>query len=246
MYRRQPDQDTNQHEGGNDKIDHPKDILVHVQSLNHRSNSDVPIARFNGFRLARNDWSQHSNSIEETLEFSGCHWDGEEKTLLLRPEDFDSMATVTNTSQGNVIWVLRLGFDFECNPVCFVATAEGLAAISNPDPDIRFSTRLRPSVLDEPGPHIRFRNERVQQSSLEWLHWDPRRLVKVVELDTHTGLWAFKGDRLNGLYASLWSRSPRARGFIGDSKESGTFMGSVDIIRTHWNDRLIWDVHLKR
>lgn len=220
-------------------------------------NYDVFRSRINGFRLNTPDlldldslsssymWDRDSNILSQ------CSQGVFNKDGLGE----NGVALSIRKHLSTRIKRITLGFDRSCNPVCFAATAEGLWHERH---DLMETDSHGP--VDEwarifgqaKGQSHPFRT-RKPFDKLEWSWYlgdqslsnqlgygyrlKESYRIRAIELVSHRGLWAVKGDRVNGLEADL---------LAGDS---GMSVGHLSITRSiidrgPWRDYQVWDVWL--
>ena len=85
--------------------------------------------RVNGFRIATHELLEPSSSGAGKCKLSGWKWNAKERIMSAKPGDFGLMGVLDISKQGRHIKVIKLGFDFEYNPVCFVAAEGGVKRI---------------------------------------------------------------------------------------------------------------------
>lgn len=208
-------------------------LVFNVRARNPDPDSNILLTRFNGFRLVVRDIPVDAFA-DEVLEVQDCDWDAKNRTLSLKPMHFGYVGTV-NLQLGQGIGAISLGFDTGYNPVCFVATEEGLKTSSSP---FGASQSSDPKSMG-----IQYR------SPFDTHAWSSRQGFDAFDLKSQTGLWALKGDRLNGLSASLWSNVVESHQASEYHADEGLRKFNIDVIsikRAQWNNRLIWEVHLIR
>jgi hypothetical protein len=125
--------------------------------------------------------------------------------------------------QNNKVKVIKLGFDFDYNPVCFLAASSGLER-KRPS---KFVSDDQLAWSEDDLAQYRGIHERSPLDTLAWSKW---KKGTVLPLALHPGLWAFKGDRVDGLDVQLGDYS---------SKE----MFSVRMARGRFGDKLVWNVY---
>jgi hypothetical protein len=192
-------------------------IEINVRQQFTESNTNNYKDRVNGFRIAIPgilDWSSSSYKV------SASSWNPQERIMSLKPGDFGTVGFLDISKQNRKIKVIKLGFDFEYNPVCFIATASGLwVKYRATDRNGKYNTAwTKEEEAQFPGIHLR--------SPLDTTAWSQLFNGAAFQLEHHPGLWAMKGDRINGLDVRLAD------------------VAILKIIRGEFQDRLVWDVYL--
>lgn len=192
-------------------------IEINVRQQFTESNTNNYKDRVNGFRIAIPgilDWSSSSYKV------SGSSWNPQERIMSLKPGDFSTVGFLDISKQNRKIKVIKLGFDFEYNPVCFIATASGLGVkYFVTDRNGKYNSAwTKEAEAQFPGIHLR--------SPLDTMAWSQSFNGAVFQLEHHPGLWAMKGDRINGLNVRLPD------------------VAILKIVRGEFQDRLVWDVYL--
>ena len=210
-----------------------KPIEINVpQQFNEFSSADYK-NRIHGFRIATPELLKPSRSCKDRLKCSATRWEPQERILFMRPMltktgDTGTTCSLDISLQDCSIKVIRLGFDFELRPVCFIAaegrlSAKEVKALYRKTPfNFNSDSRGFPwTELDQAqfsGIHARF--------PFDQLGWCEIRNGTAIELVKHSGLSAVKGDRIYGCCVR-----------IGD-------LATLRIVRGETQDGLVWDVYL--
>lgn len=199
-------------------------IEINVRQQYTKSNTNDFKDRVNGFRIATPDLLDWSSS---RYKVSASSWNPQERIMSMKPGDFGTVGFLDISQQNRKIKVIKLGFDFEYNPVCFVATSGGRSEnvptfdrrgnfnIGSDSQDAQWTKEERAQF---PGIH--------QRGPFDTMAWSGVYNRCASELRQHPGLWALKGDRVNGLDVR-----------IAD-------LAVLRIIRGEFQDSLVWDVYL--
>jgi hypothetical protein len=152
--------------------------------------------------------------------------------MSIDPGDFGTVGLLDISQQNRWIKVIKLGFDFEYNPVCFLSSADGLIQpVHAFESDYMFPVGLK-------SPKSGWGKGELQESldicrlnplsTKEWSNlYDGTAWPVPGELNS---LWALKGDRLDGLDVEI-----RNKRF--------TF-ATLRIVRGEFQDKVVWDVYL--
>lgn len=95
------------------------------------------------------------------------------------------------TDQGYKVKVVRLGFDFACNPICFVDAKVGLES------QHRTIGKVYPQ---EELAHLLGTWQRKASDTLAWSHVRDGMLRMAHCVVSRQGLWALRGDRIHGFH----------------------------------------------
>lgn len=173
--------------------------------------------RINGFRIATPELLKRTSSGNDLFTVSRvAHWDAQQRLMLMKAGDPGIAGYLDISPQHRKIKIISLGFDFDFNPVCFVAAADGIGEkprFLNPRGEYRTAT----GGTDFQGIFSR--------SPFDELGWSEVHEGRALE--QRKGLWALKGDRITGLTAR-----------IGD-------LATLRIIRGMLDDKVVWDVYLE-
>lgn len=155
-------------------------IEINIRQTITEPNSNSYRGVINGFRIATPEILERSRSGKDRFKVSTPKWDPQERIMSMDSKNLDLGCMLDIRQQDRKIKVIKLGFDFDYNPVCFIAETNGL------DPDLESESEgiFRRSPFDTmelSQVHGGFASERKQ----------------------HRGLWALKGDRLTGLEAQI-------------------------------------------
>ena len=206
-----------------------RQIEIKVRQRFTASNTDNYKDRINGFRIANSNskFLERSSSGRNPFKVSAFSWDRKKRVMSMHPRHFGTVGFLDISQQGREIKVIKLGFDFECNPVCFIATAGGL------EEKFSFSDRLlkKAKLVNLLGLHG-MEDEIIQRRQIHMREpFDTMGWCEVVdgtsmELGYHPGLWALKGDRLNGLSARVGR------------------LALLKILRGEIQGKVVWDLYL--
>ena len=148
-------------------------VAINVRQVVNVNTTDYH-DRINGFRIATAKIVETDRSGKDLFTFWGAaQWDSQQRLLLMETGDMARMAYLDISPQDWIIKVIGFGFDFEFNPVCFVATYYGQC------------------------------KGMYQRSSDDRIVWSDVRNGIACEFRQHRGFWALKGDRINGLTVQL-------------------------------------------
>ncbi|KAK4575370.1 hypothetical protein LTR86_001224 [Recurvomyces mirabilis] len=173
------------------------------------------MSRVHGFRIATEDLIPEDHAEQKATISPIKSWDNTNRILRMKPGDFGFAGALDIHLQGKKIRLIKLGFDFDYNPVIFLAASSGTSdATASP-------------VIDSTSE---------KQAQLQSIHsrtpfdawaWTPVVSGRARQFERHTGLWALKGDRLSGLDVEL----PE--------------YGRVKIERVVLDGMLVWNVHVE-
>ena len=193
--------------------------------------------RIKGFRFKLNALSPAPPSMKWIM-------DSDEEPIRLDLSSDNSnhhIIEVENLRSGDVGWLdlglldykikaVKLGIDFESNPICFVATSAGLKDAQ--EGNLRTNNQ---NVLKSLKNHFHGILGQRSQDASAWN--EPLRMEYARDLEYHQGLWVLKVDRVEGLFKVRLFRR-------GGSEEC---VGSISINRAIVDDgrfkgQLVWDV----
>lgn len=125
-------------------------------------------------------------------------WDKLERTITAKAGEGFSDVGHLETNVGK-IKVIKLGFDSEFNPVCFLAASRGMretepGMFALKHNQYQLTEGIRPTAEG-----TMQRRGLFQRHASDTLGWSDLRNGKAVDLQWHDGLWAVKGDRIHGL-----------------------------------------------
>lgn len=142
-----------------------------------RSLVNPPIQRLDGFRIASFAWS--SPGPRQSIDFNvlDCDWDAAQRVLSKKHGSYGTVGILHVNDADCPFEMLKLGFDFLCNPVCFIAAKTGRDLAEE---WAQAQGIYHRSPFDEQG-------------------WSHVRGKTAYQLQRYPGLWAVKGDRLAGL-----------------------------------------------
>ena len=185
--------------------------------------------RINGFRIATAKILETDRSGKDLFTFSSvAQWDSQQRSILLKTGDMARVGYLDIRPQNWKIKVIGLGFDFEFNPVCFVA-AEG--GIEEKFRTINGYGRSNHSIDAE---NLKVTTEEhaqslgiYQRSPHDQLGWSEVHNGLASDLEHHRGLWALKGDRISGLTVQVG--------------ELATLRITKNIVET----KVVWELYLE-
>ncbi|KAL8851807.1 MAG: hypothetical protein Q9221_003321 [Calogaya cf. arnoldii] len=204
----------------------PKTILFNVRH-------DLPLEGWNiahslrhcnGFGIETHEASEGIRSGNGLFMVSDCNWNTNwddignsfgTGTMSSPPGKYGYIGTLVTASQRQVITHLKLGFDFDYNPVCFVTESD------RPDDGFR---KFEASQIWQHGqlqPRTPFDGHIWSETDSEGYAWD---------VEGYLGLWAIKGDHQEGFRVKL---AYRHRGVLKNPVE-------INIVRNNYK----WVVHL--
>ncbi len=183
--------------------------------------------RINGFHIATRELLERDSSGKERFKVSAPSWDPQECIMSMKALGYGTVGFLDISKQDRRIKVIKLGFDSEYNPVCFIATSGGLTEKTrimdrngtlNYGLDRQKAQWTKEELAQFPGIY--------ERSPFDTMAWSEVRNGVASELRQHLGLWALKGDRASGLDVRL-----------GD-------VGTLRITRGKFQEKLVWDVYL--
>ena len=184
--------------------------------------------RVNGFRIATPELLEASSSGKDRFSISAPIWDPQEYTMSLNAGDYGTVGLLDISKQNREVKVIKLGFDFDYNPVCFIATSGGLNEKTRVlDRHGKFNFGLDSQEAQWTREELAQHRGIYQRGPFDELAWSEIYNGTASDLKQHSGLWAVKGDRVNGLNIR-----------IGD-------LATLHIVRGESQDKLVWDVHLE-
>lgn len=188
-------------------------IEVNVPQQSNEADMNNYKDRVNGFRIATPNLLEHWSSGKDRFKVCASNWNPQESIMSIKAGSFGTVGILDISDQGRKIKVIKLGFDFHYNPVCFIATNDGL------------STKVREAqYMKEDQVHFLGIYKRSPFDTMAWSEVGAHG--NATELSQHSGLWALKGDRVNGL--KVW---------IGE-------LAALRIKRGEFRDKVVWDVYL--
>lgn len=203
-----------------------KQLEINVRQVTNSNTGDYN-DRINGFRIATPDILGRASSGQDLFKVIASQWDAQEKIMSMKAGESGSVGYLDIGLQNRKIELIKLGFDFDFNPVCFIATANGKGAVShNLDRIgyINYGTEAQQAQWSTEE-HAQFEGIH-QRSPYDKLAWSEVSNGEAMELKQHP-LWALKGDRVNGLTVR-----------VGE-------LASLRILRGIINGKLVWDVYLE-
>ncbi|KFY05904.1 hypothetical protein V492_08238, partial [Pseudogymnoascus sp. VKM F-4246] len=161
-----------------------QEIEINVRQQVAKADENVYKDRINGFRIISEFLEPPTNGRDIVSAFN---WHPEDRIVeVMEPGDFGAMGFLDFGAEGRNFKCIRIGFDFDHNPVCFIATPKGFSNLYFPR-----STNI-PQWTDEvAGIHKR--------TPFDKFAWSNVFNGFVTEVPNHPGLWAIKGDRIRGV-----------------------------------------------
>lgn len=111
--------------------------------------------------------------------------------MSMKPGDFGTVGFLDISRQNRRIGAIKLCFDFEYNPVCFIVNSDEIHKTFG--------------LLDENDQKAEWTEDELAQckgiherNPYDTMAWSEVRDGVALELRHHSGLWALKGDRVNG------------------------------------------------
>lgn len=194
---------------------------VKALEINVRQDNDFSTTHFNervyGFRFLSSDLFRRGRKTgKDSFSVHASQWDPEKKIISLKDGEQGTVGHLDIARQDRRIQIIKLGFDFDFNPICFIATPGGLDAMPG-DQRRKASQSIADDVVRDRGIF--------HWSPFDELAWSHVQSGWASDLSHHPGLWAIKGDRLDGINVK-----PRE-------------LGNLQITRGMAEGKVIWDVH---
>lgn len=191
-------------------------VRQHMISLDPLDTPEVD-DRINGFRIATPEIFERTKNGADAFRISASgSWDPRTHIMTMKPGDFGTTGTIDISAQNLKIKLIKLGFDFSFNPVCFVADRNGLCNYKN--------VNHRGWSADEYMQSYSI----YQRSPFDTMGWSKvQRGGLALELRKHAGLWALKGNRIDGLNVQLGE------------------LGTLWITKGHFEGKWVWLVFLR-
>ncbi|KAK5148776.1 hypothetical protein LTR04_000523, partial [Oleoguttula sp. CCFEE 6159] len=102
-------------------------ITINVrQDVIYNGDNDYLADRIYGFRICTPELFERNNDGRELFKISCQNWNAEEKIMTMVPGSYGTAGTLDIFKQARTIKIVKLGFDFEFNPVCFLAESSGI------------------------------------------------------------------------------------------------------------------------
>jgi len=162
------------------------------------------LERIQGFRLVTSNLLLTSKSGKDMYKITAPSWAIQERIMSIPAFHYGFVGSIDIGQQGQKIRLIKLGFDFDYNPMCFVAMAGGQEQPTHFfDGKGQFNFRLDSPVTQWTKERLAQFPSIHERSPLDMLAWNTIGRKHVSELKLHPGLWALKGDRINGLDVSL-------------------------------------------
>ena len=183
--------------------------------------------RMNGFRIASNALLERSSAGKDRFTVSAPNWDPEANIMSLKPGDYGTVGLLDISKQNRDIKAIKLGFDFDYNPVCFVAASGGLNEKTHIlDRHGQFNLELDSQQAQWTRAELAQHRAIYQRGPFDKLAWSEMYDGTASALRQHSGLWAVKGDRIDGLNVRL-----------GD-------VARLIIARSEFQRQIVWNVFL--
>jgi hypothetical protein len=167
-------------------------------------NNDERKPRINGFRIMTPEIFSYNESGEQLYSVTEGSFEIAEASGVVTAstslaERGGTISTINIRKQHKILKVIKLGFDFDHNPVCILADDFGIKfkparadGIVYTMPEREFSAEER----DEwPGIY--------ERSPCDHLAWSIVKDRHVQPFFMHRGLWALRGDRRNGVDVTI-------------------------------------------
>lgn len=184
--------------------------------------------RVNGFRIATQQILERSSSGEDRFEVIAHSWDPEDSIMSIKPGNTEA-AVLDISEQNRRIKVVKFGFDYHYNPICFVATSSGMRELVI---EVRkHRDKLLSEIAQVPGTY--------QRNPFGMMGWSEVHNKTAMELKEHPGLWAVKGDRVDGIDVRLVEEQSPVYG-----ETTKVDIGTLQIVRDEFWDKMAWDVYL--
>ena len=147
--------------------------------------------------------------------------------MSVKPGDWGTLDSLNVNQQDRTIKVIKLDFDFEYNSICFSATTSGLTErmhVLDRNGTLNYGTNSQEAqwTKEERAQFLGI----YQRSPYGTMAWSEVHNGVASDLRQHSGLWALKGDRVNGLNVR-----------VGE-------LATVRFVQGEFQDRLVWDVYL--
>ncbi|TKA77916.1 hypothetical protein B0A49_05463 [Cryomyces minteri] len=207
-------------------------ITINVrQDVIYDGGIDYLTDRIYGFRICTPELFERNKNGGELFKVSCQKWNAREKIMTMFPGSYGTVGTLDISKQARVIKIIKLGFDFDFNPVCFLAESSGI--------DFAKPTFNKSGQRNTRSEWQYSVEEKAQWSgilsrtSFNILGWNVIVAGRVRPNEHNSGLWALKGDRIHGLEVLLEDKT----GFVPET--------SVVIKRGSFAGELVWDVRIE-
>ncbi len=188
---------------------------VIAESVGDGQLEDLCTRHVSGFRLPDHQMFRWSY-------WNACPWNSKDSIMEMKPlRTFGRAARLEIQAPESKVKIreIKVGFDFDCNPTCFVATKTGLRekvpfqtrnnqVSAFGDVDNRRSTYNS----DERMGFLGIDGRDVFDTTAWTVAWSRISGNVATELGLHPGMWALKGDRLDGLNVKLCEQSGKSLG----------------------------------
>jgi hypothetical protein len=186
-----------------------RDVAVNVRQAKFSPTTQMGLlgGKVYGFRIARELLEKNAKGENRYTmpRHAGLTWNESDRTLTMMP-GFKSwnMGTIDISQQGRKIHLIRLAFDFDFNPVCFLAQSSAIGE------ETRFFNKAGQLNVGESSARQWTEKEMDELKSFNarsindiW-GWNSIRIdatgVNVASENSHRkGLWQLRGDRVEGL-----------------------------------------------
>jgi hypothetical protein len=178
-----------------------RDVLVNVRQaeLPALETFDLATERVTGFRIS-NELLEYDSKGRPLFEARGdlrFEW-GRINEAVLGSNICGIVGKLDISKQKRKIEVLTLGFDFDFNPVCFLAESSAVGEkVRVLDRSGKLNTRGDWDLTPEEIHYNKGLYQRTPEDTIGWNTITPEGVVR--PNPGRSGLWAMKGDRLNGL-----------------------------------------------
>lgn len=217
-----------------------QEIQTNVRKTNSRHNRQDRLDRVNGFRITRPFFSKSSSADllrNDPPKMIAVDFPAHRSFYNLSGSIWDPVERIVSVPSGQPGWVgyldltplmcrvklVKLGFDFDYNPVCFIAMSEELKIVPG----------SRTESSKETAEHLEHVVKHGQPENIASLIRDPLDSTTIAKgrawpFGKHRGLGAARGDRIDGLDCRP-----------GD-------VGRLQIKRVDIGGGLVWDVWLEQ
>lgn len=150
--------------------------------------------------------------------------------MTARPGSSGTTGWLDIDQQHRRLKVIKLGFDLEFNPVCFLASSGGLTEKSGGafDRTGHFNFGLDSQMAQYTKEELAQWPSISQRNPFDQLAWNEINGTSVRPFSQRSYLWALRGDRLDGLHVKI----PE--------------LCELGIVRGEWENRLVWQVHVDK
>lgn len=203
-------------------------IEVNVRQQMNIFNTPNLDVRINGFRIAAPEVLERTRTGAEAFRISAFSWDPLTHIMTMKPGDYSAAVMIDISAQNQKIELIKLGFNFSFNPVCFVAASSGVTQkLHRKDPNaiLNNGTKAQQTLwlADE---MMQFQSIH-QRSPFDTMAWsEVQHGGLATKLKQGPGLWVLKGHRIHGLDVRLGQ------------------LGALSIVKGCFEGNVVWDVYL--